>query len=116
MVEAKIYVGLNDAFTREQRFDASRYVTTLRRVCKNYHVAFSFEVTGGGYFHEDGTYVDENNLVLTLIDVDPSTVREIAEDLRAFFVQESVMITWDRVEAEFITVRDDIDVHDTVNP
>ena len=47
----------------------------------------------GGYIHESGEYVQETSLVLTLIDVDDSTVAEIAKDLCMFFRQESVLVT-----------------------
>lgn len=103
MKETKIYVGLNDAYEHEQLFETSKYIKVLRTVCKNYGVAFSVASIGGGYFHEDGTYVDENTLVLTLIDVDDSIITEIARDLCIFFRQESVMITKGEIETFFFS-------------
>ena len=47
----------------------------------------------GGYFHDDGTWVDENTLLITLIGTPEKVVYEIAKDLCTFFRQESVMIT-----------------------
>lgn len=91
--EYRIYVGLNDAVTKEQRFDSEKYVSLLKRVCYSYHVPFSFALQEGGYFHEDGTYVQERSLVISLIGVGRDTVLEIARDLCAFFRQESVLVT-----------------------
>ena len=54
------------------------------------------------YFHDDGTYVEEKTLVLTLLDVDEQTVEEIAKDLCAFFHQESVMISFSNVMIQFV--------------
>ena len=54
MNETKIYVGLNDSETLIQKHDTEKYIGVLKIVCQSYHVAFSFCVQQGGYFHEDG--------------------------------------------------------------
>ena len=101
MKQYAIYIGLRDAESREQRFDTEKYRSVLKHVCRSYHTAFSVHAVEGGYFHDDGTYVDETTLVLTV----PETVREIARDLCAFFRQESVMVTESDAEVFFIRER-----------
>ena len=101
--QAKIYVGLNDKVTHEQIFEKERYISVLKNVCRSYRTAFSFDVINGGYFHEDGTYVEEVSLELTLLDADEELVREIAKDLCVFFDQESVMVVTSAPEVEFIS-------------
>ncbi len=101
----QVYVGLNDSETKEQKFTTEKYIDILRDVCRNYHVAFSFTVAGGGYFHEDGSYVDETSLVLTLMGAEEETVAEIAKDLCVFFRQESVMVTSSEAETFFVEER-----------
>ena len=44
MTETKVYVGLNDAFTLEQRYETEKYTSLLKKVCFSYHVPFSFSV------------------------------------------------------------------------
>lgn len=102
LIETKIYIGLNDAETKEQRFETERYKSVLKKVCYHYHTAFSVSVIEGGYFNEEGEYTQENTLVLTLIDVDRSIIEEIAKDLCVFFHQESVLITNGEVTAYYI--------------
>ena len=102
MTETRIYAGLNDSETLEQKFDTDKYVNILKNVCKSYGVAFSFSVQQGGYLHEDGRFTQENSLVLSLIDADKTTINEIAKDLCAFFHQESVLITENAVRAYYI--------------
>ena len=97
-----IYIGLNDADTGVQKHDTEKYVSLLRRVCQSYHVAFSFHLTKGGYFHDDGRYTEENTLVLMLMNAAEDTVNEIAKDLCAFFHQESVMVTKSACSVVFI--------------
>lgn len=103
MIETKIYVGLNDSVEKKQLFETEKFIGVLKRVCIAYHTPFSFDVQEGGYIHENGDYIREATLVLSLIDVNADTVNEIAKDLCAFFHQESVLITEDRVRAYFIS-------------
>ncbi len=105
MKQYAIYIGLRDAESREQRFDTEKYRSVLKHVCRSYHTAFSVHAVEGGYFHDDGTYVDETTLVLTVLDAEPRTVREIARDLCTFFRQESVMVTESEAEVFFIRER-----------
>ena len=120
MVESKIYIGLNDLSTNTQLFESEKYIRVLRNVCYSYKVPFSFQVQEGGYIYESGEYaretslvltlinglvnVDqgETSLVLTLIDVDKTVVKDIAKDLCAFFHQESVLVTESHLQAHFV--------------
>ena len=102
MLETKIYVGLNDPDSNDQRFNTEKYVGVLENVCANYGVAFSVAMSRGGYFYDSGDYTLENSLVLTLIDTEKSKVDNIARDLCAFFRQESVLITENEINAYYI--------------
>ena len=102
MQQTTIYVGLNDAETHIQKFDTAKYLAILKTVCHAYHVAFSVHTVDGGYFHEDGSYVEETTLSVTLLDVPEETIDEIAKDLCAFFHQESVLVTTAASKAYFI--------------
>ncbi|MBR2577734.1 MAG: DUF3574 domain-containing protein [Erysipelotrichaceae bacterium] len=106
--QANIYIGLNDGDTKKQKYDIERYRNVLKDVCKAYHCAFSLYLADGGYFHDDGTFVEEKTLVVMLLGTPEETVKEIAKDLCAFFNQESVMITYDTAEVHFI--RESIDI------
>jgi hypothetical protein len=103
MTETKVYVGLNDSVEKKQLMDTEKYISVLRNVCFAYNTPFSFAVEEGGYIHESGEYTRETTLVLTLIDVDKSTVNEIAKDLCSFFHQESVLITEDKIRAYYVS-------------
>ena len=100
--QAMIYVGLNDSVSHEQKFETERYISILKKVCKSYRVAFSMNTIDGGYFHDDGTYVEEKTLVLTLRDVEEKIIDEIAKDLCAFFNQESVMVSCSNASVHFV--------------
>ena len=102
MTEITISVGLNDAATKRQEYQTEVYVDVMKHVCQSYHVPFSFIVSDGGYFHENGDYTQEKTLVLCLLDPQEGVVDGIARDLCAFFHQESVLITESKVRAYFI--------------
>ena len=102
MIEITISVGLNDAVTKQQEHPTKMYVNIMKSVCQSYHVPFSFIVSEGGYFHENGEYTQEKTLVLCLLDPKEGVVDSIARDLCAFFHQESVLITESKVRAYFI--------------
>ena len=102
MTEHRIYIGLNDAETGEQKFETERYLETLKEVCRNYQAAFSVDIEEGGYYHEDGQYTEETSLVLVLIGIDREKVQGIAKDLCALFHQESVLVTEDVIDGRFI--------------
>ena len=102
MVETRLYVGLNDSETKEQLFETEQYMKQLKKLCFTYHVPFSVGIEEGGYFHEDGQYVEEKTLVLTLIDAEKDTIQRIAKDLRVLFHQESVLLTEETVKGCYI--------------
>ena len=102
MTETRIYIGLNDAVTREQLYDTETYLSALKEVCRSCHAAFSVDIEEGGYYHEDGEYTEETSLVLILIDAERDVVHRIAQELRKRFHQESVLITEDRISGLFL--------------
>jgi len=100
-----IFIGLSDRETGVQKLDVENYLIVLKYVCSNYHVAFSFHLMNGGYFHNDGRYIEENTLSLMMIDVPEKTVLEIAKDICVFFNQESVMVTSSPTKRLFVNER-----------
>ena len=102
MVETRLYIGLNDAETKKQIFETEQYVEQLKKLCFTYHIPFSVAFEEGGYFHENGEYVEEKTLVLTLIDAEMDTIQKIAKDLCGLFNQESILVTEDNVKGCYI--------------
>lgn len=105
MFESRIYVGLCDRDSHEQLYDTEMYKEALKEICKNHHAAFSLQVIEGGYFHDDGSWVDENSLLITLIGTSRMVVYVIAKEVCKAFRQESVLITSNTVLR--FNVRDD---------
>lgn len=97
MIESRIYVGLSDRDSHEQIYDTKTYKEALKGVCRKHKASFSLQVIEGGYFHDDGSWVDENTLLITLIGTPQIVVYKIAKEVCTAFHQESVMITGNAV-------------------
>ena len=100
--ETKVYIGLNDMETKEQKLQTEHYVSVLKKICATYGVPFSFNVVEGGYMHDDGEYTEEKSIVLSFIDVPQETVDDVAKEACVLFHQESVLITVDQIHARSI--------------
>ena len=108
MIESRIYVGLCDRDSHEQIHDTETYKEALKNICRNHKSPFSPQVIEGGYFHNDGSWVDENTLLITLIGTPQMVVYKIAKEVCTAFHQESVMITSNAVVR--FNVHDDPDM------
>ena len=108
MIESRIYVGLCDRDSHEQIHDTETYKEALKNICRNHKSPFSLQVIEGGYFHNDGSWVDENTLLITLIGTPQIVVYKIAKEVCTAFHQESVMITSNAVVR--FNVHDDPDM------
>ena len=97
-----ISVGMNDKDSHEQRFDSEKIVKLAHNCCRAYGCAYSTSLIDGGYIHENGDYVVEKSIAITLIDPEEAVVEELAKDLCAFLHQESVMISVDEVTNYFL--------------
>lgn len=100
-----IYVGHNDQEAKVQIHPSETFRNIVKNVCRGYKVAFSVGYVNGGYYHEDGSYIEEDSDVVTLIGITEEEAKEIAKDLCAFLNQESVMFVKDEIEYEFISDR-----------
>lgn len=98
-----IYVGLNDSEAKEQLHQTEKFYKILTNICRGYHIAFSVSELQGGYFHENDAFVSEKSFCLTLVGADDRVVDEISKDLCAFFNQESVLVTREKLDCRFVS-------------
>ena len=55
-------------------YEIEDYKLHLREICRVYKAPFSVTFMEGGYFHDDGTWVEENSLIVILLNVPEDTV------------------------------------------
>lgn len=97
-----IYVGLNDGDGKEQLYRTEEFEQVLYMVCRHYKVSFSINQMSGGYFHDDGLFVQEKTLQISLLGASKVAVDEISNDVCTFFNQEAVLVIHDVVESYLI--------------
>ena len=93
-----IYIGLNDMDEYEQKFDTETYMRIAKYAAHIYAGGFTISKTTGGFVHENGVFVEENSIVISLFDANETQVEELATNLCTFFKQESVLVTKENVE------------------
>lgn len=103
MNEFQIFVGLNDADTHRQELDKKQFIAALCGICRKYNYSFAVTSSHGGYFHDDGTFVEEKSLVITFSDRDKAVVEKIAKEICAVLNQEAVILT--SCEKDVMTVK-----------
>lgn len=88
----EIIIGLKDKDTYEQMLPTSKFVEIVTSVCKSNRIGYSIHTLDGGYIHENGTYIMEKSLNISLVYVTKKQALEIAKLLKDLFNQESVIV------------------------
>lgn len=97
-----IYLGCNSKFDKSKE-DLSGFTRKIvEKILSKYEMGFSITDQLGGYTHEDGTYILENSLKISVIgDIDSNDVNHFIHDLKHFFEQESILISIQTVGTEY---------------
>lgn len=98
-----IYIGMNDKEKLKQLCPTKDFIKIVKKICKNYKIAFSMHQIHGGYMMSDGTFVSENSLVLSISGFTKEQVFKLAEELRIKLNQESIMISLENPELFYLT-------------
>lgn len=87
-----IFIGLNDKDTLQQIMSTEKIIDLINKVCFQRQVGFSVTPSRGGYIHDNGTYVFEESVQLSLIGVTKEMALEIARTLKELLNQECVFV------------------------
>ena len=88
----EIIIGLKDKDTYEQMLPTEKFIEIVTSVCKSNKIGYSIHTMDGGYIHENGTYIMEKSLNISLVYVNIKQTIEIAKLLKDLFNQETVII------------------------
>ena len=88
----EIIIGLKDKDTYLQMLPTSKFVEIVTSVCKRHKVGYSIHTMDGGYIHENGTYIEETSLSISMVYITKKQALEIAKHLKALFNQETVIV------------------------
>lgn len=93
MKKFTLYVGLNDAETKEQAFETEYALEVVKHLLIDEYdlQGATLQLADGIYKHRDGSIVTEKTVVIILLDIPDCTVNEIIDDLKIIFSQECVL-------------------------
>lgn len=98
-----IYIGLNDKETLSQEESMHKCISLVCDICKAQKIEFTLTKSIGGYINNEGNYILEKGLQLSLLGADMQKTFAIADELKECLNQESVIITEDKaVETHII--------------
>lgn len=98
-----IYIGLNDKDTLVQEESLHKCVSLICDICKAQKIEFTLHKSIGGYINDNGEYIIEKGLQLSLLGADLQKTFAIANELKQRLNQETVLVTEDKsVETHII--------------
>lgn len=85
-----VYAGLNDKDEKTQLKNVSEYVEDFSDILREYRIAFTITNALGGYYHDDGSFVRENTLIVHIY-ADKKDLENVIKAIAKHFNQETVM-------------------------
>jgi hypothetical protein len=95
-------VGLNDKDTKVQRISTIEAYKIVENVIVEKVGGGSIFEGRGVYKHDNGQVVIENSLQVQLFDCELDKVREVVEIIKVMLNQESIILTIEEVNSQFI--------------
>lgn len=104
MKKTILYVELNDKDTKKQKIRTKKAFKIIVNLLLN---AYNLEgatlhLNKGIYKHKDGKIVVENTISIILLDIEDSKIKEIIEDLKNLFNQETILREDSEVNYDFV--------------
>lgn len=100
-VQYEIFIGCNDQQTKEEVVSASELINTVSEFFTRERINYSVQQVEGGYLHENGKYVLENTLCVTIIGDQNLDIVKFAKGLSMYMNQECFMITRNKLKIEY---------------
>ena len=92
LLKYEIIIGLKDKDTYEQILPTSKFISIVTSICKSNNIGYSIHTMDGGYIDNNGVYIQEKSLNISLMYVTRKQVLKIANILKDLFNQESVIV------------------------
>lgn len=97
-----IYLGCNNKYDNSNENLSTFTTKIVETILSNYEMGFSITKQLGGYIHQDGTYILEDSIKISVIgDIESHIVDEFISDLKKFFEQETILVSIEQVKTEY---------------
>lgn len=98
-----IYVGLGNQI-HDKYDDAEAAKNKFSSYFNDEEIGFSIVEQVGGYVLENGKYIVENSLRISIIgDIDNDNIKTFANAVKDAFNQETVLINLTNIDSEYVT-------------
>ena len=101
MKNNKLSIGLNDKDNLKQLIATQDAIFIIKQLMESLKKGFSLKEMQGGYEMENGEYVFENSLELSIFGIHKESLFSICDYLKRQFNQESILIVEIKEQAIF---------------
>lgn len=105
MQQHTLTIGLNDKDTYKQIYTTKQAITKLSQVLQQHTSGYTIRQAQGGYTHNDGTFVNENSLIVEIVQNLPrKVIKQLINDIKApdCLNQESIIYKKSRAKGVFL--------------
>lgn len=100
-IQYQMFIGCNDSFSKEEVIDIQNLEDAVASFFKRHHIDFTLLRVKGGYRHENGPFVIENTLCITVIGAPTFDIVKLAKDFSEYMNQEKVLIVKSYINKTF---------------
>lgn len=101
-VEYQIIVGCNDSFLKIEYVKDHELSDIIVDFFSRKNIDFSLLKMNGGYLYDDGSFVLENGVCITIIGSSDEKILKLAKTFKMFMFQENVLVIKNKVETKII--------------
>ena len=101
-VEYQIIVGCNDSFLKIEYVKDHELSDIIVNFFSRQNINFSLLRINGGYLYDDGSFVLENGVCITIIGSSDEKILRLAKTLKMFMFQENVLVIKNKLETKII--------------
>ena len=99
--EYQIFIGCGDYHLQDEIISEDELREMLARFFRRKKIDFSMFSAKGGYLREDGRFISENTLCISIIESDELDIIRLAKSLSMFMNQEHSLVVKDVIKTVF---------------
>ena len=101
-IQYQIIVDCNDFFLKTEYVKDHELSDIIVNFFSRQNINFSLLKINGGYLYDDGSFVLENGVCITIIGSSDEKILRLAKTLKMFMFQENVLVIKNKLETKII--------------
>ena len=99
--EYQIFIGCGDYHLQDEIISEGELREMVAQFFRRNEIDFSMFSAKGGYLRQDGRFISENTLCISIIDSDDLDIVRLAKSLSMFMNQERALVVKDVINTVF---------------